>query len=157
MWPKLCYYQREIKNEVMLTNCRLKMHHKQWRQNRRGGRCPRWQRSLDTTLLLIFFSKCLTALWHLSWKFSRLSWNLKPDCHEISINIALCYMNLQGKSMFVVLQNRIIFCNQMLPQFYVLQETKGNSCNHMYPAGIPLNLQCLLRTGCFWTRGYKRC
>lgn len=65
-WPKLCYSQREIKNKVMLTNSRLKMHHGQWRQNRRGERCPRWQHSLDTTVLLIFFSKGLTALQHLS-------------------------------------------------------------------------------------------
>lgn len=42
--------------------------------------------------------------------------------------------------MYVILQNRIISCKQILLQFHVLQEIKGKSCNCMYPVGIPENL-----------------
>lgn len=57
---------------------------------------------------------------------------MKPDCHETSINIALCYMKLQGKSMFVVLQNRIISWKRVLPQFMYCRrpkETHATMCN----------------------------
>lgn len=49
---------------------------------------------------------------------------MKPEQAKLALILLLCDMKLQGKSMYVVLQNRIISYKQMLLQFHVLQEER---------------------------------
>lgn len=112
------------------------MHHEQWRQNRRGGRCPRWQHSLDTALVLVFFPKCLAALQHLSYKFSRLLWNL--DRQNFHYYCSCGIWSSKGSPCTWFYETELFPANRCYFSFTYCRRSEETQAT-IYPVGIPLN------------------